>query len=72
LVLVIGLQKLRVLVLDLLVVLARQAEQQWLQVVVQVLACLRGHLAVGDPRFQVPTNLAGGVRVMGRSARGSE
>jgi hypothetical protein len=59
LVLVVGLQELRVLLLDLLGVLARRAEQQWLQVVVQVLACLRGHLPIGDPRFQVPHDRGG-------------
>jgi hypothetical protein len=50
-VLLIGLEKLSVLVLDLLGV-ARRPEQELLEVVVQVLAGLRRHLAVGDPRFQ--------------------
>ena len=54
LVLVIGLQELGVLLLDLLGILAGRAEHQLLEVVVQVLACLRGHLAVGNPRLQVP------------------
>ena len=54
LVLVVGLQELRVLPLDLLGVSARRAEQQLLQVVVQVLARRQGDLPVGDPCFQIP------------------
>ena len=53
-VLVIGLQELRVLLLDLRPGLARRAEQQVLEVVVQVLAGRRGHLPISDTRFQVP------------------
>src|SRR5262244_74213 len=52
-VLVKGLQELRVL-LDALRVMAWRAEQELLEVVVQVLACLRGDLPVGDPRLQFP------------------
>jgi hypothetical protein len=52
-VLAIGLDELGVLLLDLLGVLAGRAEQQWLEVVVQVLPCLRGDLSVSDPRCQV-------------------
>jgi hypothetical protein len=53
-VLVIGLQELRILLLNLLRGLARRAEQQLLEVVVQVLASLRGYLAISDPLRQVP------------------
>lgn len=53
-VLVIGLQELRVLLLDLLRGLVRRAEQQVLEVVVQVLAGRRGHLPISDPRLQIP------------------
>ena len=53
-VLVIGLQEVRVLLLDLLRGLVRRAEQQLLEVVVQVLAGRRGHLFISDPRRQVP------------------
>ena len=53
-VLVIGLQELRVLLLDLLRGLARRAEQQLLEVVVQVLASRRSHLPIHDPRRQIP------------------
>ena len=53
LVLVVGLDQLGVLLLDLLGVLARRAEQQRLQVVKQILACLLGHLPIGRACFQV-------------------
>jgi hypothetical protein len=53
-VLLIGLQELRVLLLDLLRGLVRRAKQQMLELVVQVLAGRRGHLLISDPRRQVP------------------
>ena len=53
LVLVVGLDELRILLVDLLRILARRAEQELLQVVEQVLARLLGHLPAGDADLQV-------------------
>ena len=52
LLLVVGLDELLVLLLDLLGVLARPAEQQLLQMSEQVLPSLRGHLTIGDLGLQ--------------------
>lgn len=52
-VLVVGLDQLLVLLLDVLGVLARRAEQQLLEVAEQVLPGLRGHLTVGDRGLQL-------------------
>src|SRR5580700_8485976 len=59
LVLVIGLDELRILLVDLLRVLARRTEQQLLQVVEQVLARLLGHLPAGDAGLQVTDERGG-------------
>lgn len=52
-VLVVGLKQLCVLVLDLLRSSIRRTEEQWLEVVVHVLAGGLGHLPVNDACIQV-------------------